>query len=169
MITLRLATEADLPALLDLIKQVVPLMRATGNFQWDDQYPNAAVFRQDIDRQQLWIVDSDGHLAGVAALTTEQEAEYAQVGWDVTEPAIVTHRLAVHPAFQGKGIAVALLDQAERVAEERGIPRLLVDTGIHNQATQRLFPKHGYQFAGEATLPIRGGVRVYCYEKQLVR
>ncbi|MBO0937654.1 GNAT family N-acetyltransferase [Fibrella sp. HMF5335] len=164
---IRLATPADIPALVALLGRVVPQMQASGNFQWDATYPNATVFGNDVAKQQLWVADIDGQLAGVSAITTDQEPEYAQVGWDITEPAIVTHRLAVDPAFRGKGVGKALLQQAETVARERGILRLRIDTNTQNQATQRLFPAAGYVFAGEIGLGFRPGLRFYCYEKQL--
>jgi GNAT superfamily N-acetyltransferase len=165
---IRPATSADIPALLDLIKRVVPLMHESGNFQWDEHYPNETVFSDDIAKQQLWIALVEAQLAGLAALTEDQEPEYAQVGFDLSERAIVTHRLAVDPAFQGKGVAVALLNQAEQLALDRGIAFLRVDTNSENQATQRLFPKLGYQYAGEITLGFRPGLRFLAYEKRLV-
>ncbi len=165
---IRLATTTDLPALGELIKRVVPVMRAAGNFQWDVTYPNTTVFGQDIERGDLWVADLDGVVAGVAALTTIQDAEYAQLGWDLSETALVTHRLAVHPDFQGRGIAAALLQQAEALAVARGIAVLRIDTNSENAATQRLFPKLGYAFAGELTLGFRPGLRFLGYEKRLV-
>lgn len=164
---LRLATKNDLPTLTELLKRVIPLMQVAGNHQWDDAYPNADVFQQDIDAGDLWVAEIDGQVAGVAALTTKQEPEYAQVGWDVNELAIVTHRLAVDPRFQGQGVAIALLNQAEIVADAQGTSILRIDTNTQNQATQRLFSKLGYQFAGEIGLGFREGLRFYCYEKRL--
>lgn len=165
--TVRLATLIDIPALLQLIRRVVPLMQAVGNFQWDDEYPNAAVFEKDIAQDQLWVAELDGQLVGVAAITTDQEPEYTQVGWDLTETAIVVHRLAVDPAVRGRGVAAQLLAQAEEVARQRGISVLRIDTNTQNEATQRLFPKAGYVFAGEIGLGFRPGLRFYCYEKRL--
>jgi ribosomal protein S18 acetylase RimI-like enzyme len=165
--TVRPATSNDIPALLQLIRRVVPLMQATGNFQWDDHYPNAAVFEKDIALNQLWIAEVDRKPVGVAAITTDQEPEYAQVGWDLSETAIVVHRLAVDPAVRGRGIAALLLAQADEVARQRGIDVLRIDTNTQNEATQRLFPKVGYAFAGEIGLGFRPGLRFYCYEKRL--
>ncbi|GAB4045127.1 GNAT family N-acetyltransferase [Spirosoma litoris] len=165
--TIRPATVSDIPALLNLLKNVIPLMHEAGNFQWDDQYPNATVFGNDITNEQLWVADIDGQLAGVAALTEDQEPEYAQVGFDLNQRAIVTHRLAVDPAFRGQGVAVALLEQAEQLALERGIKFLRIDTNSENQSTQKLFPKLGYQYAGEITLGFRPGLRFLAYEKPL--
>ncbi len=165
--TVRLATLSDIPAIMSLLRRVVPLMQASGNFQWDDAYPNETVFGNDIARNQLWVAEIDGQIAGVSAITTDQDAEYAEVGWDITEPAIVTHRLAVDPAFRGKGVGKALLLQADEVARQRGISILRIDTNTQNQVTNQLFPALGYVFAGEIGLAFRPGLRFYCYEKRL--
>ena len=164
---LRLATPADIPAIMQVIRRVVPLMRATGNLQWDDDYPNPEAFAKDIAAAQLWVAELGLRIAGMAALTTDQEPEYADAGWDITIPAIVVHRLAVHPDLQGLGVAAALMQQAEQVAADRGIRELRVDTNTENPATQRLFPKLGYRFVGEIGLPFRPGLRFLCYEKHL--
>jgi len=156
---IRLATQEDIPALMALVRRVVLLMRAAGNLQWDEKYPNEAVFEQDIALTQLWISDIDGSIAGVAALTMDQEPEYAQVGWDLNERAIVVHRLAVDPVFRGAGVASALMQKAEELAVERSITVLRVDTNTQNAATQQLFPKLGYLLAGQIGLSIRPGLR----------
>jgi len=163
----RLATLEDVGPVMDLVRRVVPLMRAGGNLQWDDGYPNAGVFGLDVERGQLWVAEIDGQVAAAAAITTDQEPEYAEVGWDLAEVAVVVHRLAVDPAFQGRGAAAALMGQAEAVARARGIKALRVDTNVQNAATQRLFPKLGYVPAGEIGLGFRPGLRFRCYEKRL--
>lgn len=164
---IRPATLNDIPAILELIADVVPRMIADGNFQWDSTYPNAEVFENDIALGQLWVAEADGDVAGVAAITTDQEPEYATVGWDITEPAAVTHRLAVKSKYRGQGVAAALLKHAEQIAADRGIAVLRIDTNTSNIATQRLFPKLGYVFAGEIGLGFRPNLRFYCYEKRL--
>jgi ribosomal protein S18 acetylase RimI-like enzyme len=168
----RLADTADVPKIMQLVSRVVPLMRATGNLQWDHTYPNPAVFERDIELNQLWVLElsaseGEAQIAGVAAITTDQQEEYSNVGWDIEEPAIVVHRLAVDPAFRGKGIAEALMRYSEAVALERGIAVLRVDTNSENAATQKLFPKLGYTLSGETGFSFRPGLRFLCYEKRL--
>lgn len=164
---IRLAISVDVPGIMRLIKGVVPEMIAAGNFQWDDVYPNAEAFEEDIARGQLWVAEAGGEIAGVSAITTEQYPEYADVGLDINEAAIVTHRLAVSVEHRGKGVAGLLMHQAEQVALDRGIKTLRVDTNTANKATQSLFPKMGYRFAGEMGLHFRPGLKFYCYEKRL--
>jgi ribosomal protein S18 acetylase RimI-like enzyme len=164
---IRLATREDLPALMALVGRVVPLMRAAGNMQWNSDYPNESVFQRDIDLQQLWVAEIDGQVAGVTAITLDQEPEYAQADIDIEEHAVIIHRLAVDPALRQSGVGRALMQQAEEVARARKVFILRVDTNIENEATQRLFPKLGYRLAGEISLAIRPGQRFLCYEKRI--
>ena len=103
-------------------------MQPSGNQQRSAKYPNEQVFHQ-----------------GLALTHNDQDPGYAQADWDATEPALMTHRLAVAPA---------LLQHAETLAT----------TNSENAATQCLFPKLGYRFAGEITLAFRLGLRFFCYE-----
>jgi len=164
---IRLAGAADVKSIMQLVKKVVPLMRAAGNFQWGDDYPNPEVFLKDIEINQLWVCQIEDDIVGVSAITTDQDPEYADAGWNIKEKAIVTHRLAVDPDKQGLGIAKALMNQAEQVANTSGIKILRVDTNSQNLATRALFPKLGYQFSGEIGLAKRPGLRFYCYQKLL--
>jgi ribosomal protein S18 acetylase RimI-like enzyme len=117
----------------------------------------------------LWIAETEDGIAGVAALTMDQEPEYAQADWDMSAKALVVHRLAVDPAFRGAGVASALMHKAEEVAGERSFAVVRVDTNTENAATQRLFPKLGYRLAGEIGLGMRPGLRFFCYEKTLAK
>jgi len=164
---IRLATINDIPRIMQLVSEVVPLMNASGNFQWDTHYPNPEKFTDDIKHDKLWVATIYDQIAGVSAITTDQDPEYAQVGWDISETAIVTHRLAVSVHHRGQGVAEALLQKAEDEALRRNIKILRVDTNSMNKATQKLFPKMGYVFAGEIGLSYRPGLRFYCYEKRL--
>jgi len=163
----RPGSREDVAAVMALVRRAVPLMQADGNFQWDAEYPNTGVFERDADLGQLWLTEDGERIVGVAAITTEQEPEYAEVGWDLRETAVVVHRLVVDPACRGKGVATALMLQAETVARIRGIAVLRVDTNTQNEATRRLFPKLGYAFAGEIGLGFRPGLRFNCFEKRL--
>lgn len=164
---IRKALVDDLVAIMKILRVVVPKMIEARNFQWDNSYPNESVFLNDISFGRLWVSIIDCKVVGFAAITTDQEPEYAEVGWDINEVAIVTHRLAVDPAFKGYGVGVSLLKKAEDVAIENGIKILRIDTNVANEATKKLFPKCGYTYCGEIGLSFRPGLRFYCYEKIL--
>ncbi|MGA0564684.1 GNAT family N-acetyltransferase [Ancylobacter sp. VNQ12] len=57
-------------------------------------------------------------------------------------------KMMTRPAFRGRGIASALLREAERLATERGRTLLVLDTAIDGGAAG-LYEKHGFVRAGE--------------------
>jgi len=164
---IRLAKEEDIPLLMEIVRRVVSLMRLQGNLQWEEHYPNEAVFREDVSLARLWVAEIDDTVAGVVALTTDREADYDQADLDNEQPAVVIHRLAVDPSFHGSGVAKALMQKAEQVATAKGLSLVRTDTNSENEATRRLFPKKGYRFAGEISLRARPNLRFLCYEKHL--
>ncbi|MBE9584317.1 GNAT family N-acetyltransferase [Mucilaginibacter sp. JRF] len=165
--TIREATLADISEIMTIVTEVVPLMQASGNLQWSDAYPNSIVFAKDIELQQLWVAEHEGQIAGVTAITSQSEPDYAQAGIDTSIPAVVTHRLAVSPRFQGLGIAAALLAHADVVAQSKNINKAQADTNTVNKAMQRLLEKSGYKNMGEIDLANKPGLRFICYEKTL--
>jgi ribosomal protein S18 acetylase RimI-like enzyme len=173
---IRLATENDLNQILGITKLAVYIMNSEGNFQWDETYPNETKFRQDISKNQLWVYEIEEMIeneispkvVGFCAITTDQDKEYADCGWDINITAIVPHRLAVHPDCRGLGVAKKLMLKAEDIARERNIRIMRVDTNKVNTVMQGIFLKLGYTYCGEITLPAkREGLRFNCYEKIL--
>lgn len=164
---IRKAESSDIKDIMTIVKKVVPLMRASGNYQWSDDYPNPEVFQEDIDKDQLWLGIMDSKVVSVIAITNEQSPEYSDVGWDLNEDALVTHRLAVDPDLQGAGLARTMMNYAEKLAKERGIHVLRVDTNSENKATQALFPKLGYEYSGIISLRKNPDLRYFCYEKRI--
>ena len=163
----RIATINDVPQIMQLVAGIIPGLHAIGNFQWDEQYPTAVDFENDIALQELWVAEAGGSITGVIAVTAIQYPEYDQADWDVNQPALVIHRMAVDAAQQGKGIAAALVQHAAAIAKSRGISFIRADTHSINQAAQGLFLKLGYRFAGQITLHFRPALSFYCYEKQV--
>jgi ribosomal protein S18 acetylase RimI-like enzyme len=161
---------ADIECIVSIVKDVIPLMQASGNYQWDENYPTKAHFVKDVEENQLWVVEetSSGAVVGVAALTTDQPAEFAHAGCDLSLPAIVPHRMAVSPEYQGNGIGAMLIDHAEVLAREAGYNTVRIDTNESNKAMQRVLQKNNYIFMSEFLLDGKSdGLIHYCYEKKL--
>jgi ribosomal protein S18 acetylase RimI-like enzyme len=53
--------------------------------------------------------------------------------------------LAVAPAARRRGVAAALLADAERVAREHGAIGVALDTGLENEPAQRLYERCGFE------------------------
>jgi ribosomal protein S18 acetylase RimI-like enzyme len=190
MLIIRLATEDDLSGIMSIVNKVIPIMNSAGNFQWDATYPNEPKFLTDISNQELWVacwcetkhessaqtklLDDESNriskhkVVGVCAITSDQDEGYRQCGWDISIPCVVPHRLAIHPDYQGKGVAQSLLLKAEQIGREKGYRYFRVDTNKLNIPMQTLFKKMGYSYCGEITLSAKAEeLRYVCFEKVL--
>jgi [ribosomal protein S18]-alanine N-acetyltransferase len=86
-------------------------------------------------RVQVAVVDSTT-LAGYAAMTVRDDA--AQVA-----------RLAVHPAWQGKGIGRQLMVDSLIAAVELGCDTAVLNTQVNNRRSQNLYRALGFRPTGE--------------------
>lgn len=57
--------------------------------------------------------------------------------------------LAVDRAHRRRGVATALLEDAERIASTRGLRGVSLDTGLENRAAQALYEAYGFAAHGE--------------------
>jgi ribosomal protein S18 acetylase RimI-like enzyme len=120
----------------------------------------------------VWLVDMDGEVAGAMAGFPVDEAAarsraflglalrgappwrwptalylYWAGGRAAPSPpasAFYIDALATDPAFRRRGVARALLAEAERVARERGLPNLALDTTIANETARSLYASEGF-------------------------
>lgn len=161
---IRAASIGDLNSVLTLISDVIVHLRSQGIDQWDTLYPTREVVQDDIARGRLFIYPDDGSPVGIVSLDDQQPSEYRSVGWTIPGRPLVVHRLAVHPANQGRGIACSLMRYAEETAAEEGFDAMRLDAFEENPAAVALYDRLGYRRAGFVSF--RKG-RFHCFEKQI--
>ena len=61
--------------------------------------------------------------------------------------------LATDPAHRRRGVATALLADAERLARDAGLKGLALDTGIENRAARALYERYGFTQRGLRPAP----------------
>ena len=163
-LSISLATETDLSAVMELVARCIEDMRRRGIDQWDDVYPSLQRLALDVAAGTLHLARS-GEDELVFVLDRTQDPEYADVPWTMTEePVAVVHRLMVEPRFQGRGHAKQLMELAEQRAAEQGYAGMRLDAFTLNPGALRLYRGLGYREAGEVSF--RKG-RFKCFEKRL--
>jgi GNAT superfamily N-acetyltransferase len=100
--------------------------------------------------ETFWGYFVEGQLAGMLS--------YKEVG-DVLD----IHRLAVHPDHFRKGIARALIEHVEKVAQPAS--KAIVSTGAKNSPARRLYLSVGFVEAEE--VDVVPGLRIVRFEKPL--
>jgi ribosomal-protein-alanine N-acetyltransferase len=123
---LRTATIAD-------IGDIALLDAACFDVLW---HMGAADLRQLLLFGRLAVAEIDGSFVGYTALTTRDEV--AQVA-----------RLAVHPAWNGRGIGRQLLVDSLRAAVDVGCRSAVLNTQANNERAQALYRSLGFHRTGE--------------------
>ncbi len=168
----RRATEADMPRIMRVVREAQAFMATLGIDQWQDGYPSAEILLRDIGLGQLYVVEAEGEVRGIAALQTEREPIYDGIvgAWPcgLDAKCLTVHRLATDDAARGRGVAARMMREAVRLAEEHGCACVRADTHPGNRAMRRFLEKHGFVHCGTVYYPDRGGTLLrVAYEKKL--
>lgn len=158
-ISLVLAGEADLPALNDLARAVSRYPDSL----WDDSYPDEALLRRDVEQKGLYRVEADGRLAGMIALERDEE-DLGLVWPTADENPCMLSRLAIHPAFHGKGLLEPVFLAAVKQCGALGYRTLRLLVAAELERVIRVYERCGFTRAGEARL---WGEDYFLYEKSL--
>lgn len=150
---LRKATIEDLVRVLEIKEEVVPLMQASGNTQWSDEYPGAQKFKEDLHNQSLHVFEEDGTVKGFAVVDNEHPYPYDDIPWELTRAdSRALHRMAVDPRYQGQGIAAKMMRAIENMLVGRGVKGIHTDTSLENAKMQYQFEKNDFEFKGKLNL-----------------
>lgn len=162
--SIRPAKSIDLPAIMFLVRYCIAHLEMRGIDQWDEKYPDADTVAGDIERREMFVLESERGLAGVITLNEHQEPEYQTVSWQFDGKALVVHRLAVAPDLQGRRLAGILMAFAHGFARSRGYATVRLDAFSGNPAALALYQGLGYCQAG--TVRFRKG-DFHCFEKDV--
>ena len=158
---IRCANSQDLNAVMNLIRSCTCYMEAQEIHQWDEIYPDESTIKNDIGKQQLYLLKDTGYICGIIALNEFQEPQYKNISWKFQGKTLVVHRLAIEPSCQRKGYARMLMQFAHKLAIEQQYETIRLDAFVHNPAAVALYEKLGYRMAG--TVTFRKG-DFFCFE-----
>ncbi|MEP2936486.1 MAG: GNAT family N-acetyltransferase [Gilvibacter sp.] len=162
---IRLAKKEEIGQILSLTRACAAHMIAQQIFQWNEHYPSAQAFENDIDRQELYLYESQNTIVGCFVVSTFMDTEYLPIAWSTpNDHNYYIHRLGVHPEHQKKGIARAMMDFAEDLARSNGAHAVRLDTFSQNKRNQRFYINRGYNQLSNIYFPKQSEYPFYCYE-----
>lgn len=119
----------------------VPAALAVDHAAFDPIWWNSAAFlAQALDEFRFVVATAGGEVAGYSLCSTYPGEGHLA-------------RLAVHPAWQGRGIGGQLVRDALRFFWGCGLTRVLLNTQQDNERSQALYRRYGFRASGP-TLPV---------------
>ena len=163
--TITKPTKEDIPELLIVTKACAQAMIANGIYQWNENYPSYEAFEKDIELGQLWVLKEGDSIIGSVVISDIIDDEYKVIEWITPNTKnVYIHRLAVHPEYQGKGLAQKLMDFAEAYAKANDYISVRLDTFSVNKRNNAFYQKRGYQKLGDVYFPKQSKHAFHCYE-----
>jgi phosphinothricin acetyltransferase len=143
---IRLAVEADLPAIIEIYNAAIPTRLATADLEPISVESRRAWFRSHGDRYPVWVMT-----IGSRDIQSDQNEQI--IGWlslqmFYSRPAY--HKTAevsiyIDPMYQGKGIGKKLLNQAIASCSQLNISKLVGFVFAHNPVSLNLFKSFGFE------------------------
>lgn len=139
-VMLRTASIHDVPAIRNIYNQAILTTAATFDTEPKTLVNRQQWFAEHDERHPVIIAESEGVIAGWAALTRYSERHAYD---DTAEIAVY-----VEASFRGKGIGRKLADEIIRLGKEAGLHTLISRIAEGNEASLRLTESLGFSHVG---------------------
>lgn len=134
---LRLAIEADLPAIVDIYNSTIPGRMVTADTEPVTATDKRTWFLGHHSRRPLWVAEEDNMVIAWASL----QDFYSRPAYEGTAEISIY----LHPDYRGQGKGRALLQQTINLSREIGIHSLVGFIFSHNTPSIQLFESTGFE------------------------
>jgi ribosomal protein S18 acetylase RimI-like enzyme len=157
----------ELIEILFLLKVCIRDMNLKGLKHWNSASLDAVQIQNDLRRGFIYLVKDKGVCKGMVTLNDKEPEDYRHVNFpDSKSRPFYLHRMAVHPKWQGLGIAKLMIDFAQKLAAEKGFNCLRLDVFTLSETARKLYEKNDFKEIG-TFLTNYQKIPFICYEKQL--
>ena len=151
----RRAESDDIPEILEIVEFARAELRKHRVDQWQGPYPERAVFEQDIEKGECFVVMHGEETAAFFTLSVSEEEDYRSITdgkWSSEQPYCVLHRSAVSAKYRGTGISAFMMECVERQCVLYGRNVIRVDTHRKNKPMLNLLRASGFTYRGNITI-----------------
>jgi GNAT superfamily N-acetyltransferase len=138
-VTIRPATEADLPALVALYGQLDASMYAPQDDA--DEATRLLIFREieDDPRQHFLVAEASGRLVGAAHLVVLQHFDRELKRSALVEDVVVAED------YRRKGVGAALMRRLAEIARKAGCYKLMLSSNLARRGAHRFYSRLGWK------------------------
>lgn len=111
-------------------------------------YPVRATAEAALEREDLFVLEKDGVIAGAGIINRIQVDVYSMAPWTHTaedDGVCVLHTLVISPRFARMGLGRQFVEFYEKYARDNHCYELRMDTNERNSAARAMYKKLGYQ------------------------
>lgn len=153
---IRKSTLNDIADMVKIYQSARKAMAEMGLDQWQGETPNADTALEDIKNGYSVVCTDNGEVVATAAIYVGDEITYKKMdtgAWLVdSEIYGIVHRIAVSPTQKRKGLAIKLMEYAQKITIESGVKSIRCDTHKDNIPMQNTMKKFGFEYCGEITI-----------------
>jgi ribosomal protein S18 acetylase RimI-like enzyme len=165
---IRLAKERDLKRVVAITNACAMHMISKKIFQWDENYPNIEIFKDDVKNKSLFVIEDNELIMGCICISLKIDDVYKDVKWlTPNRNNVYLHRLAIHPNFQGQGLALKLMEYAEDFTIKNGCISIRLDTFSGNPKNNKFYTLQGYTKLEKIFYRNQSDMPFHCFEKIL--
>jgi len=147
----RKAVESDINNIMNIIKQAQDYFKEHGINQWQDNYPNFEIVRNDIVNKNGFVLLKDDNVVGTVAVSFSGEKNYNSIyngEWLSNHEYAVIHRIAIDSNYKGLELSSSIIKNIEEICLNKGVHSIKVDTHKDNLSMQKMLLKNGFQYCG---------------------
>ena len=165
---IRLAKERDLKRVVSITNACAVHMISKKIFQWDENYPNIEIFKDDVKNKSLFVIEDNELIMGCICISLKIDDVYKDVKLlTPNRNNVYLHRLAIHPNFQGQGLALKLMEYAEDFTIKNGCISIRLDTFSGNPKNNKFYTLQGYTKLEKIFYRNQSDMPFHCFEKIL--
>jgi len=120
-----------------------------------DIYPTKQFIYNSIKKNELYIAQNDNCIIGAMVINQNPSSGYENVNWKVSaknSEVIIIHALGVLLEYQGKGIAMQMVNYVINYCKDKNMKAIRLDVLEQNRPAQKLYTKMGFVFLDKIQL-----------------
>lgn len=133
--------------ILSLYHAVAEKGKKDGTSDWDEEYPNQEILRDDLEKERLFVLVEEERILATISIVEDEEPEMQSLEWAKVRSCVLL-RLCVSPNYQGKGIGETMMRNISDYAKSKGFKATHHLAAKVNIAANRLYKRMGHRNLG---------------------
>jgi len=161
------AKPTDLIEILYLLRVCIHDMNTKGMKHWNSAVPDSDAIQSDLIGGTVFLVKDKGVCKGMVTLNEHEPEDYKEMQFNSGKhKPLYLQNMAVHPRWQGMGIAKLMVEFAQQLAKNKGFDCIRLDVFKPSANARQLYEKQNFREVASFHSAYQK-IPFVCYEKQI--